>query len=167
MEIENTIVVNEKKQLEENNIRINGKSEIIELDTLNLQNCETCEIIEWFVRKRQEKEIQIQAYINLLKKLLCILKENKYDIILLLKENNYFDDEYNSYYKEYLELLDKYSVLHQKNNNEELEKENDIIVVANDKQNLDKNINIGNNNEINELKIECNKSKNKEDLKRR
>ena len=52
MEIENTIVVNEKKQLEENNIRINGKSEIIELDTLNLQNCETCEIIEWFVRKR-------------------------------------------------------------------------------------------------------------------
>lgn len=62
--------------------------------------------------------------------------------MFLLKEKNYFGHEYDSYYKEFLTLIENYSVLHQKSNNEILENESEDIVYSKAKLNLIKNSNI-------------------------
>lgn len=161
MEVENIIVYKDKKKLEEMNTKIDRSTEINEQDTLNIQSCETFEIIECLIQKRKEKDIQIHAYMNLIKKILSTLKENKIDIILLLKEKNYFGEEYSIYYNEYLDLLDKC----EKNNKEILEKENEIKDESNDREKLTRNINISIKNEFNDKNFEGNTSNKKDVLK--
>ena len=161
MEIEKIIVYKDKKKLEEMNTKIDRSTEINEQDTLNIQSCETFEIIECLIQKRKEKDIQIHAYMNLIKKILSTLKENKIDIILLLKEKNYFGEEYSIYYNEYLDLLDKC----EKNNKEILEKENEIKDESNDREKLTRNINISIKNEFNDKNFEGNTSNKKDVLK--
>ena len=161
MEVENIIVYKDKKKLEEMNTKIDRNTEINEQDTLNIQSCETFEIIECLIQKRKEKDIQIHAYMNLIKKILSTLKENKIDIILLLKEKNYFGEEYSIYYNEYLDLLDKC----EKNNKEILEKENEIKDESNDREKLTRNINISIKNEFNDKNFEGNTSNKKDVLK--
>ena len=143
------------------NTKIDRSTEINEQDTLNIQSCETFEIIECLIQKRKEKDIQIHAYMNLIKKILSTLKENKIDIILLLKEKNYFGEEYSIYYNEYLDLLDKC----EKNNKEILEKENEIKDESNDREKLTRNINISIKNEFNDKNFEGNTSNKKDVLK--
>ena len=161
MEVENIIVYKDKKKLEEMNTKIDRSTEINEQDTLNIQSCETFEIIECLIQKRKEKDIQIHAYMNIIKKILSTLKENKIDIILLLKEKNYFGEEYSIYYNEYLDLLDKC----EKNNKEILEKENEIKDESNDREKLTRNINISIKNEFNDKNFEGNTSNKKDVLK--
>ena len=49
MEVENIIVYKDKKKLEEMNTKIDRSAEINEQDTLNIQSCETFEIIECLI----------------------------------------------------------------------------------------------------------------------